>query len=225
MKKRYYILPAVFAAFFIFSGCGSSSYLQDQEAEDTVFSSEDSSDASEEPDDASEESEDENTGEKNGDEGSEGTTVCFVQVEGAVCAPGVYQLPSGSRVFSAIEAAGGLSEDACGSSVNQAQEVSDGQMIYVMTREEAESNSVSVAGQTAAAGSNAGAAGVSGGLVNINTAGADELMTLPGIGESKAQAILAYRTEHGSFQKPEDLKNISGIKDGVYAKIASYITV
>ena len=63
------------------------------------------------------------------------------------------------------------------------------------------------------------------GLVNINTADKETLMTVPGIGESKADAIIAYRNEHGMFEKIDDLMNIPGIKDGVFQKIKEYIKV
>ena len=108
------------------------------------------------------------------------TEECYVYVCGAVKEPGVYALPMGSRIFEAVEMAGGLTDFACAESINQAEAVADGQMIKVLTYAEAEAQE-------------AEAAEKSDGKVNINQAGAEELMTLPGIGESKANSILAYR--------------------------------
>lgn len=140
---------------------------------------------------------------------------CFVYVCGAVQSPGVYSLPPGSRIYEAVRMAGGLREDALEDGVNQAQEVTDGQMIKVPTKEEA----AELEGGASPEG------GISDGKVNINTADADTLMTLPGIGASKAESILAYRKERGGFSAVEEIKNIAGIKDGVYSKIKDYITV
>lgn len=141
---------------------------------------------------------------------------CYVHVCGAVKNPGVYKLREGSRIYEAVELAGGLLEEACADSVNQAEEVSDGQMVKVPAKEEAHLAAEEAADSTKETDS---------GLVNINTADAEELMTLPGIGASKAESILAYRTEQGSFASVEEIMNITGIKEGVYSKIRDYITV
>ena len=133
-----------------------------------------------------------------------------VQVSGAVNSPGVYELSGEPRIFHAILMAGGLREDADVSSLNQAEKISDGQKIVIKTRDEA--------AMEAAVSANDG-------KVNINTADAKTLMTLPGIGESKANSIIKYRESKGSFNSIEDIKNISGIKDGVYNKIADSIKV
>lgn len=139
---------------------------------------------------------------------------CYVYVCGAVHAPGVYALPAGSRIFEAVEMAGGMQESACAESINQAETVTDGQMIKILTYAELEEKETEAA-ETAE----------SDGKVNINRAGVDELMTLPGIGESKANSILSYRDAHGAFTSIEELMNITGIKEGVYSKIKEYITV
>lgn len=137
----------------------------------------------------------------------------YVHVCGAVKNPGVYELLAGSRIFEAVEMAGGLTPEACEDSINQAEELSDGQMIKVLTEEEsAEQVTLDTGKETD-------------GRVNINTADAAELMTLPGIGASKAESILSYRSEHGAFSAAEDLMNITGIKEGVYSKIKDHITV
>lgn len=147
----------------------------------------------------------------------------YVHVCGAVKNPGVYELPEGSRVFEAVQAAGGFTQEAQQAYVNQAQEVLDGDMLVIPTLEQAENlagygllNEGMTAQETDADKN---------GLVNLNTAQKEELCTLPGIGEAKAEAILAYREKKGSFTAKEELKNIEGIKDGVYLKIEDKIYV
>ncbi len=147
------------------------------------------------------------SGESQGSSGRLAVYVC-----GAVESPGVYELPQGSRVCDAVALAGGLTDAASDTSVNQAEYVSDGQMINIPTADEA----VEAAAADQAA---------SDGLVNINTAGVEELKTLPGIGDSKAQSIIAYREANGAFQSIEDIKQIDGIKDGVFSKIEGSIKV
>lgn len=144
----------------------------------------------------------------------------FVYVCGAVSHPGVYQLPLDSRIYEAIDAAGGLREDAAGESINQAQKVEDGQQIYVPTVEEAEQN----AGAWTQQSFPAEGLGTSS-KVNINSAGVEDLKTLPGIGDTKAQSIVSYRQQNGMFQSIEELMNVEGIKNGVFDKIKDRITV
>lgn len=138
-------------------------------------------------------------------------------------APGVYELRTDARIYEALEAAGGMTEDAAADWINQAEALSDGERIYVPTQEEAEESAQSVSGQWADSNGNAG--GSVSDKININTAAKEELMTLSGIGASKAESILKYRQEHGNFQSIEDLKKIEGIKDGVFNKIKDDITV
>ena len=138
-------------------------------------------------------------------------TLC-VYVCGEVKSPGVYELPEGSRIVDAVEAAGGMTEAASGTWLNLAEPVSDGQKIEVPS--ETEAAELEKEQQEAQSG-----------LVNLNTASAEELMTLTGIGESKAEAILSYREEHGGFEKPEELMEIPGIKEGVFEKIRDQVTV
>ncbi len=158
----------------------------------------------------------------------------FIHVCGAVVSPGVYELAEGSRVYEAVDAAGGFAEDACENFVNLAQTVADGQRLYIPTMEEVEtddedlsveiglSDGLSDTTQSASAGSETGAAT---GLVNINTASEAELCTLTGIGATRAQAIIAYREANGSFSSIEDIMNVSGIKEATYEKIKDEITV
>ena len=154
---------------------------------------------------------------KSDSEKEKSTENIFVYVCGAVQKPVVYELLPGQRICDAIAAAGGLSEQAAGDSLNQAEVLSDGQMLRVLTTEEAASATVQPGQETAESSRD--------GRVDINTADASALMSLPGIGQSKADAIIAYRNEHGAFKAPEELMNISGIKEGVYQKIKDSIKV
>ena len=167
------------------------------------------------------ESEKESQGGTDAEEGLPETL--YVHVCGAVNAPGVYELRTDARIYEALEAAGGMTEDAAADWINQAEALSDGERIYVPTQEEAEESAQSVSGQWADPNRNAG--GSVSDKININTAAKEELMTLSGIGASKAESILKYRQEHGNFQSIEDLKKIEGIKDGVFNKIKDDITV
>lgn len=145
---------------------------------------------------------------------------CCVYVCGAVKVPGVYRLPSGSRIYEAVLLAGGLREDACEDSLNQAEELTDGQMIKILTEEEAGKS-----GEASALEDPDPKASDKDGRINLNTAKAEELMALPGIGAAKAQSILSYRDEKGGFSSTEEIMDITGIKEGVYSKIKDYITV
>ena len=154
----------------------------------------------------------------------------YVHVCGQVACPGVYLLPAGSRLYEAIEAAGGLSENAAGELLNQAAQIEDGQQIYVPSREEAAQlqagQSVSNMGE---AGRNVSAPGMSGtsddGKIDLNRATREQLMTLSGIGEAKADSIIAYREVHGGFRKIEELMEVDGIKEGVFNKVKDQIKV
>ena len=147
----------------------------------------------------------------------------YVHVCGAVNAPGVYELRTDARIYEALEAAGGMTEDAAADWINQAEALSDGERIYVPSQEEAEESAQSVSGQWADPNGNAG--GSVSDKININTATKEELMTLSGIGASKAESILKYRQEHGNFQSIEDLKKIEGFKKRVFNNKKDDITV
>ena len=162
--------------------------------------------------------------------GNSTSEMCYVYVCGAVNAPGVYELPTGSRVYEAIAMAGGMTGEADGRSLNQAAQVADGQQITVYTKEEAEKlpkngSGAGTAEQSAGSGEDLSAGGTGKAKVNINTAGREELMTLHGIGVARADAILAYREEHGTFSRIEDIMNVEGIKEKAFAKIRDDIVV
>lgn len=150
-----------------------------------------------------------------------------VYVCGAVNSPGVYELEASARVFQAVEAAGGFREDADQEWVNQAQFLQDGGKIRIYTRQETEQmRQAGMEEGSLLAEDQTGEVGTEGqGLVNLNTATKEELMTLPGIGEAKAEAVIAYRQEQGGFSAIEDIMNISGIKEAVFSKIKDRITV
>lgn len=138
-----------------------------------------------------------------------------VHVAGAVSSPGVYTLPADSRVDDAVRAAGATA-NADLSQLNLAQKLADGQKI-----------TVPVAGATPADGSSAAPSdsSQSDALININTATQEELETLPSIGEVRAQAIIAYREEHGGFRTTDELMEVSGIGEKIFADISPHITV
>ncbi len=171
---------------------------------------------------------DADAGESSGQDG--GDSLLFVYVCGAVARPGVYELPAGGRVFEAVELAGGMTEDAGLSGVNQAEQVSDGQMIYIPTQQEIDDGTSGQAqtAQGAAQGAEAEAGGGApggDGLIDLNTATQEQLMTLSGIGEAKAKSILDYREEHGGFSSPEEVMQVEGIKEGLYNRIKDDIKV
>lgn len=134
----------------------------------------------------------------------------YIYVCGHVKQPGVYQLSVDARICDALAKAGGVTEDANAEALAQAEHMIDGQTVYVPGNEESNNIGQSIEDD---------------GRININTADKEELMTLPGIGESKAVTILQYREEHGAFQSVEELMEIPGIKEGVFNKIKSSIKV
>lgn len=136
----------------------------------------------------------------------------FVYICGEVVSPGVYEVDGDSRICDVLLLAGGFTGEADENSINLAETVSDGMQVvipsYAETREEKERIEREKAG-----------------ALNINTASVSQLCGLPGIGESRAAAIVAYREEHGFFQSPEELMQVSGIKEGMYEKIKDRIYV
>ena len=167
----------------------------------------------------------EKTGEETREKGQEPeqeTDAIFVYVCGQVAAPGVYELSAGARVYQAIERAGGTLEGASPESLNLAQQAEDGQKIYVPSKEEAEAGTFPQDSSREAASPSQEQGG---GKVNLNTAGLEELMTLTGIGQTRAEAIITYREEEGAFQAPEDIMKVDGIKEGIYEKLKDEITV
>ena len=155
-------------------------------------------------------------------------TVMLIQVFvcGEVVSPGVYTLKEGARLVEAVEAAGGFTEGADREWLNLAQRAVDSQSIRVPDLEEGKAlreRSMFAEGEAPASQDSSGTPGDP--RVNINTAALEELMTLPGIGKSRAEAVIAWREEHGGFTDPEQIMQISGIKNSVYDKIKDHIRV
>ena len=144
---------------------------------------------------------------------------------GQVKYPGVYKLKNGDRAYKAIKKAGGLTKNAKKNNINLAETVVDAQNIYVMSKKEYKKSlsKKSISGETNDSLSENQDTNSS--LININTASESELTKLPGIGNSKAAAIIEYREENGNFSSKEDIKNVSGIGDSTYSNIEDLITV
>ena len=171
------------------------------------------------------------------DASSEEAKTLVVHICGAVSAPGVYELPAGSRIIDAVEAGGGFLPEADEACCNLAEEIVDGCQIYIMTKSEscADGQAEKKAGIQTSPDSDMQTTDINvrsnsttaleNGLVNLNTADVAALMTLPGIGESRAKAIISYREQHGAFAKIEDIMKISGIKQAAFSKIKDKITV
>lgn len=201
MNQTFRVFLVIAAAMSLLCGCGARNnvYLEKNAVEtgELCVTEALSATETEEPDGAKEEK------------------TCLVYVCGAVVAPGVYELDDGSRIYEAVELAGGFMEEAAEDALNLAESVTDGQMIRIPTEEE----------QEAAGRQGAEADSAADGKLDLNRADVAALMELPGIGQSKAEAIVGYREEHGSFSRTEDLMKVEGIKEGVFNKIKDRIKV
>lgn len=201
MNQTFRVFLVIAAAMSLLCGCGARNnvYLEKNTGEtgELCVTEALSATETEEPDGAKKEK------------------TCLVYVCGAVVSPGVYELDDGSRIYEAVELAGGFMEEAAEDALNLAESVTDGQMIRIPTEEEQEA----VGRQGAEADSAAD------GKLDLNRADVAALMELPGIGQSKAEAIVGYREEHGPFSQAEDLMKVEGIKEGVFDKIKDRIKV
>ena len=164
----------------------------------------------------------------------------FVDIKGEVNSPGVYEVISTERVKDVIEKSGGLKENADTMYINLSQKVKDEMVIFVYSKEESKqikennsqiknsyiykNNDALITYEKESTSKESKSAFQNAYPVNINTSSKEELMTIPGIGESKADLIIAYREEH-PFETIEDIKNIKGIGDTTFEKLKSYITV
>ena len=134
-----------------------------------------------------------------------------VYICGCVLNPGVYELPEGSRICDGLDAAGGFSEGADESRINLAGYLHDGDMVFFPEVGEDLPEGAVEAGNS--------------GLININTANAEQLCTLPGIGSSKATAIIKYREENGAFTDISQIMNVSGIGENLFNNIKDLICI
>lgn len=166
----------------------------------------------------------------------------FVDVKGAVNAPGVYELDDGKRVIDAINLAGGLSENANVINLNLSKKLTDEMYVIVYTKDEInnylknnKNDKIECASKECVCPNinndacikkdNTKNSSEKVGMVSLNSASKEELMSLSGIGDAKAAAIIKYRSENGGFKTIEEVKNVSGIGDAVYEKIKNNITV
>jgi competence protein ComEA len=148
-----------------------------------------------------------------------------VHVIGAVLRPGLYAFAEDSRVQDAITAAGGLTSDAQLEGINLAAKLEDGQQLNIPSGESGVAAPVLPTSGFRVLPPEQATATPSGDLININTASAEVLATLPGIGPTTAQRIVDYRTENGPFARIEDLLNVAGIGPATFDNISTLITV
>jgi len=150
----------------------------------------------------------------------ESPAVCYVHICGEVNQPGVYEMEPGQRIYQVVERAGGYTPEAAEDYLNLAGTVSDGMKLVVPDRHAlAEGNAARYGAEKFEAGEPAS------GKINLNTASKEMLMGLRGIGEARAEDIIRYRKEHGSFRSIEEIMNVSGIKNAAFEKIKDDITV
>lgn len=221
MENNRIVMIWMFVAACILTGCGNgrvqmsladNTFVEDTEADNLK------EDFGSSTSEYSMNREEESEADQVSSELKEGKTTedcIYVYVCGHVAKPGVYTLQPEARICDAISLAGGVLEDGRGEALNQAEHVTDGQTLYVPGKDE----ELNGAGSVTVGSSEAD------GRIDINLATKEELMTLPGIGESKALTIIQYREEHGAFEKIEGLMEIPGIKEGVYNKIKEQIKV
>lgn len=250
ISKNIWILFAMLWALLFLTACSSRETVLLEE-DDLVWTEEaQPSDSEDEPSGLEAELSD-SEAEPPGLEGAAGgleragqgeMSTLFVHICGEVVKPGVYELPEGSRIFDAVEAAGGFTQEAYESYVNLAQVLADGWKVEIP---KAGTGTTEVLGAPKTPGNGAEAvchagpgsmAGITGnsadmgggagdGLVDINTATKQELCTLPGVGESRAESIISYREKNGGFGRIEDIMKVEGIKEGMFSKMRDKICV
>ena len=150
-----------------------------------------------------------------------------VDIKGAVVNPGVYKVVKESIVNDLIQMAGGLTKDADTSNLNLSKTLTNEMVVTVYTKDEVKNMAklYSITESTESTSNDKTTTDQASSLININTASLSELQNIPGVGEAKAKLIIDYRTNCGKFTKKEDIKNIKGIGDKMYEKMAPYLTV
>ncbi|MDF2803937.1 MAG: competence protein ComEA helix-hairpin-helix repeat region [Anaerocolumna sp.] len=161
----------------------------------------------------------------NSSESEKSSDYIYVHICGEVLKPNVYKVTVNTRVYEVIAKAGGLTEAAADSYINQASIVSDGQQIFIPSIEEVADKLPAAVSNVSANETTENSNSNNTGIININIATTEELMTLSGVGQAKAKAIIDYRINIGGFKSIDEIKNIDGIKDAVYNKIKDKITV
>lgn len=149
----------------------------------------------------------------------------YVDISGAVKQPGVYQLSEGARLFDLLKQVGGLTEDAAIQTVNQAMIIQDQQKIIILTQAQAESLDTENINNGNLEEKSVEKSPKDAEKLNINQADLTQLQQLSGIGEKKAQAIIDYRNENGSFKTIEDLAKVTGIGEKTVEKLRDSITI
>ena len=210
MGKKNIIIITACIIFIVFSGI---LYLRPGGSKSTSFTRNTGEDMLQHEETAINENGQE-TEESNKTDNTNKTDVIAVYICGAVKHPGVYSLLNGQRICDAVKSAGGFKKSADRSAINLAKVLADGEQVVVLSKKQVLRNNKNNNSQPQKEGS----------LVNINTASKEELMSLPGIGESKADAVMDYRLSC-SFKSIDDIKNVTGIKDGVFNQIKDQITV
>ena len=157
------------------------------------------------------------------DEGLKDREQIVVYICGAVAVPDIYAMPAGSRLYEIIKMAGGFTDDADPAYHNLARQLTDGERIYILTQEE--TKMLTMQQQAEGEEGSEGFRGNTKGQINLNTATAEQLMELPGIGEAKAVSILEYRTKVGKFADIKELMNVSGIGEAMFEKIKDKVVV
>ncbi len=215
MVQKYRKAIAVLL-FVTLSGFFHSCATGEEEQDGLVVESGEQTESQHKTDDSQEETEKQD---------SEETKPICVFVTGCVVSPGVYEVSPGTRIYEVLELAGGFTAEADTTFLNLAEYVRDGQKLVIYSLDQtAGMTSVLQDDAQFQTGTQSGAQSISQ-MVNLNTADKSELMTLPGIGEAKAEAIIRYRTEQGKFSSIEDVMKIPGIKEAAFEKMKHLITV
>ena len=149
---------------------------------------------------------------------------CYVDIKGEVLRPGVYEFSCESRMQDVIKKAGGFTEEADETKINLAQKITDQMQMIVPNLHSKQEGGVTEGNSEKGNLSNTTPSNSKQGTVNINTATLEELQTIKGIGKKKAEAILQYRKEHGSFRTKEDLLQVKGIGKKALEAIESQVT-
>lgn len=199
MKNNILILITISICCLLFSGCenpnGTITYADNSSASRALVSIS------------------ENTNSEMTDPVSTETEI-YLSIQGCVASPGVYLMPRGTRLFELINEAGGVIFPGDTQTLNLARELTDGEQVIIPAERDEGVDPCALA-----------LAGNLDGLTDINTASASELKNLPGIGDTRAKAIIAYREANGPFKTINDIKNVDGIKDGIFEGLKDLICV